>query len=100
MGTRAVNVVAEGIERGAITIYDNLSIGGREFVAVPLALGRATLVVGVALGERGWRGDVPQFASRSRRARRDRLDRDADERRSGPCSSGGARRRSFSASAP
>jgi UDP-glucose 4-epimerase len=37
------------IERGAVTIYDNLSIGKREFISAPLASGRATLVVGDAL---------------------------------------------------
>jgi UDP-glucose 4-epimerase len=37
------------VERGAVTIYDNLSIGKREFVAAPLASGRATLVIGDAL---------------------------------------------------
>ena len=37
------------IERGPVTIYDNLSIGKREFVAAPLASGRATLVQGDAL---------------------------------------------------
>jgi UDP-glucose 4-epimerase len=37
------------IERGTLTIYDNLSIGKREYVAGPLASGRATLVQADAL---------------------------------------------------
>jgi UDP-glucose 4-epimerase len=37
------------IARGLVTIYDNLTIGKREFVAAPLASGRATLVQGDAL---------------------------------------------------
>jgi UDP-glucose 4-epimerase len=37
------------VERGTVTIYDNLTIGRREFVAAPLASGRATLVQGDAL---------------------------------------------------
>ncbi|HVR20338.1 MAG TPA: NAD-dependent epimerase/dehydratase family protein [Polyangiaceae bacterium] len=37
------------VERGSVTIYDNLTIGKREFVAAPLASGRATLVQADAL---------------------------------------------------
>jgi UDP-glucose 4-epimerase len=37
------------IERGPVTIYDNLTIGKREFVSAPLASGRATLVQADAL---------------------------------------------------
>jgi UDP-glucose 4-epimerase len=37
------------LERGPVTIYDNLSVGRREFIAKPLASGRARLVVGDAL---------------------------------------------------
>ena len=37
------------IERGAVTVYDNLTIGKREFLAEPLARGRATLVQADAL---------------------------------------------------
>jgi UDP-glucose 4-epimerase len=37
------------IERGPVTIYDNLSIGKLEFVKGPLASGKATLVQGDAL---------------------------------------------------
>jgi UDP-glucose 4-epimerase len=37
------------VERGTLTIYDNLSIGKRDFVALPLASGRATLVRADAL---------------------------------------------------
>ena len=37
------------VERGSVTIYDNLTIGKRDFVATPLASGRATLVHADAL---------------------------------------------------
>jgi len=37
------------VERGPVTVYDNLSIGKREFISGPLASGKATLVVGDAL---------------------------------------------------
>jgi UDP-glucose 4-epimerase len=37
------------VERGRVTVYDNLSIGKREFLEAPLASGRATLVAGDAL---------------------------------------------------
>jgi UDP-glucose 4-epimerase len=37
------------VERGTVTIYDNLSIGKRAFVEAPLASGRATLVQADAL---------------------------------------------------
>jgi UDP-glucose 4-epimerase len=37
------------VERGSVTLYDNLSVGKREFVAGPLASGRATLVHADAL---------------------------------------------------
>ncbi|HEX6273943.1 MAG TPA: NAD-dependent epimerase/dehydratase family protein, partial [Polyangiaceae bacterium] len=37
------------IERGTVTIYDNLTIGKREFVADALASGRAALVQADAL---------------------------------------------------
>jgi UDP-glucose 4-epimerase len=37
------------IERGSVTIYDNLTIGKRDYVARPLASGRATLVQADAL---------------------------------------------------
>src|SRR5262245_54050487 len=37
------------VERGPVTIFDNLSIGKREFVAEHLASKRATLVVGELL---------------------------------------------------
>jgi UDP-glucose 4-epimerase len=35
--------------RGPVTVFDNLSVGKREFIAEPLASGRATLVQGDAL---------------------------------------------------
>lgn len=37
------------VERGTVTIYDNLSIGKREFLQGPLASGRAKLIEGDAL---------------------------------------------------
>jgi UDP-glucose 4-epimerase len=37
------------IERGPVTVYDNLSVGKREFIEAPLATGRAHLVQGDAL---------------------------------------------------
>ncbi len=37
------------IDRGRVTIYDNLSIGKREFIAAPLASGKCELVVGELL---------------------------------------------------
>src|SRR5262245_30267771 len=37
------------VERGSVTIYDNLSIGKRDFLQRALGSGRATLVVGDAL---------------------------------------------------
>jgi UDP-glucose 4-epimerase len=37
------------VERGPVTIYDNLSVGKREFIEAPLATGRAHLVQGDAL---------------------------------------------------
>ena len=37
------------VERGPVTVYDNLSVGKREFIAGHLASGRATLVEGDAL---------------------------------------------------
>ncbi len=37
------------VERGPVTVFDNLSVGKREFIAEPLASGKATLVEGDAL---------------------------------------------------
>lgn len=37
------------VERGPVTVFDNLSVGKREFIAAHLASGRATLVQGDAL---------------------------------------------------
>jgi UDP-glucose 4-epimerase len=37
------------VERGPVTVFDNLSVGKREFIAKPLASGRAVLVEGDAL---------------------------------------------------
>jgi UDP-glucose 4-epimerase len=37
------------VERGPVTVYDNLSVGKREFIDAHLASGRATLVLGDAL---------------------------------------------------
>jgi UDP-glucose 4-epimerase len=43
------HVVDRLVLRGPVTIYDNLSVGSRAFVAEPLGSGRATLVEGDAL---------------------------------------------------
>jgi UDP-glucose 4-epimerase len=43
------HMVAELALRGPVTVYDNLSIGRREFIAEDLASGRASLVEGDAL---------------------------------------------------
>ncbi len=37
------------VERGPVTVFDNLSVGREEFIAGPLSSGRATLTVGDAL---------------------------------------------------
>ena len=37
------------VERGPVTVYDNLTVGKREFLEAPLANGKATLVKGDAL---------------------------------------------------
>jgi UDP-glucose 4-epimerase len=37
------------VERGSVTVFDNLSVGKTEFIAEPLESGRATLVQGDAL---------------------------------------------------
>ena len=37
------------VERGPVTVYDNLSVGRREFIRAPLADGRATLIEADAL---------------------------------------------------
>ncbi len=37
------------VERGPVTVYDNMSVGKREFIAAPLSTGRAHLVQGDAL---------------------------------------------------
>jgi len=37
------------VERGPVTVYDNLSVGSRDFIAEHLASGRATLIEGDAL---------------------------------------------------
>jgi UDP-glucose 4-epimerase len=37
------------VERGPVTVFDNMSVGKREFIAPHLASGKATLVVGDAL---------------------------------------------------
>jgi UDP-glucose 4-epimerase len=37
------------VDRGHVTVFDNLSVGKREFIAGPLESGRASLVVGDAL---------------------------------------------------
>ncbi len=37
------------VARGAVTVYDNMSVGKREFIAAHLASGAATLVLGDAL---------------------------------------------------
>jgi UDP-glucose 4-epimerase len=46
IGSHLVDLLAE---RGAVTVFDNLSVGKPEFIAAPLASGRATLVQGDAL---------------------------------------------------
>lgn len=43
------HLVEKLVERGPVTLFDNLSVGRREFVAAPLASGRCELVVGDAL---------------------------------------------------
>ena len=46
IGSHLVELLAA---RGPVTIYDDLSVGRREFVAAPLTSGKATLIVGNAL---------------------------------------------------
>ena len=46
VGSHLVDLLTE---RGPVTVFDNMSIGKREFIAGPLASGRATLVEGDAL---------------------------------------------------
>jgi len=41
------------VDRGSVTVYDNLSVGKREFVAAALSTGRARLVEGDALDLEG-----------------------------------------------
>jgi UDP-glucose 4-epimerase len=43
------HLVARLVERGPVTVFDNMSVGRREFIAAPLAGGRCELVVGDAL---------------------------------------------------
>ena len=46
IGSHLVDVL---VERGPVTVYDNMTVGKREFIAGPLASGKATLVEGDAL---------------------------------------------------
>lgn len=43
------HLVERLVERGTVTVYDNLSIGKREFIAGPVASGKCDLVVGELL---------------------------------------------------
>jgi UDP-glucose 4-epimerase len=46
IGSHLVDVL---VERGPVTVYDNMTVGKREFIAGPLASGKATLVEADAL---------------------------------------------------
>ena len=43
------HLVDQLVDRGPVTIYDNMTVGKREFIAAPLASGRATLIEADAL---------------------------------------------------
>src|SRR5271154_4628423 len=43
------HLVEQLVERGTVTVYDNMSVGRRDFIEAPLSSGRATLVEGDAL---------------------------------------------------